>query len=553
MQLRFTPESKRRQQLRACERLLGLIDADKEYPFEFVCFHITDFRPKGLEDQQLVKGRELLEDLRVFISKLSGQLAERVSQQGQKVYSTQELADKFDISTKTIYRWRKRGLPALKFVFDDGRKRLGFLQSSVDKFVEQNPQLIEKAKVFKQLTGRDKETIIKRARTLAAKSSMSRYQIIEKIAAEIGRVHETVRYTLENYEKQNPEKRVFKKPSGVISPAQAAELYRVFRQGVSIGELMERFNRSKSSIYRIVNRRRARMLLSRKLEFIASDEFFDENAKEMILGDSVIADSSGGVDDSTSAKGQRLPMYYVERFGQIKRPVLLSRDDEVALFRRYNYLKFLVSQSRGELRSSRLSSARIKQIEELLAEAELIKNRIIEANLGLVVSIARKHILSGVSLLDLVSEGNFSMMRAVEKFDYTRGVRFATYASWAIVKDYARKLPAKSDWRRKGKTSFLADVQRDMRTPESAGVLAVERAHKSLVEVIKNELNEREQYVIINHFGLLGSLIRKQKKTLKQIGEDLGLTKERIRQIELVALQKLKHRLSIEEFELLTG
>jgi DNA-directed RNA polymerase sigma subunit (sigma70/sigma32) len=59
--------------------------------------------------------------------------------------------------------------------------------------------------------------------------------------------------------------------------------------------------------------------------------------------------------------------------------------------------------------------------------------------------------------------------------------------------------------------------------------------------------------VIINHFGLLGTLIRKEKKTLKQIGEDLGLTKERIRQIELVALQKLKHRLSIEEFELLTG
>jgi RNA polymerase sigma factor (sigma-70 family) len=552
MQLRFTPESKRRQQLRACEKLLGLIDADKEYPFEFVCFHITDFRPKGPEGQQLVKGRELLDDLRVFISKLSGQLAERVSQQGQKVYSTQELADKFGVSTKTIYRWRKRGLPALKFVFDDGRKRLGFLQSSVDKFIEQNPQLIEKAKVFKQLTGSDKETIIKRARTLAAKSSMSRYQIIEKIAAEIGRVHETVRYTLENYEKQNPEKRVFKKPSGVISPAQAAELYRVFRQGVGIGELMERFNRSKSSIYRIVNRRRARILLSRKLEFIASDEFLGEGAKEMILGDSVIADGSGGVDDSTLAKGQRQPVY-VEKYGQIKRPVLLSRDDEVALFRRYNYLKFLVSQSRDELRSYKLSSARIKQIEDLLAESELIKNRIIEANLGLVVSIARKHILSGVSLLDLVSEGNFSMMRAVEKFDYTRGVRFATYASWAIAKDYARKLPAKSDWRRKSQTSFLADVQHDMRTPESAGVLAVERAHKSLVEVIKNELNEREQYVIINHFGLLGSLIRKEKKTLKQIGEDLGLTKERIRQIELVALQKLKHRLSIEEFELLTG
>ena len=149
MQLRFTPEEKRRKQLAAAEKLLGLIDSEKEYPFEFICYQITEFRPKGLEGQLLIKGSDLAEDLRIFISKLSGQIAESVEIQDQKVYSTQELAEKFGVSTKTIYRWRKRGLIALKFIFDDGVKRFGFLQSSVDKFVDENPQLVGKAKIFR--------------------------------------------------------------------------------------------------------------------------------------------------------------------------------------------------------------------------------------------------------------------------------------------------------------------------------------------------------------------------------------------------------------------
>ena len=70
---------------------------------------------------------------------------------------------------------------------------------------------------------------------------------------------------------------------------------------------------------------------------------------------------------------------------------------------------------------------------------------------------------------------------------------------------------------------------------------------------MKENLTEREQYIIANRFGLVGSPIRKGTKTLKQIGEELSLSKERIRQIELLALQKLRQSLSPEEFELLTG
>jgi len=232
---------------------------------------------------------------------------------------------------------------------------------------------------------------------------------------------------------------------------------------------------------------------------------------------------------------------------------VLNREDEAELFRRYNYLKFSACQIRAGIKLSHVSGTMLSQIESCLARAEEIKRRIIEANLRLVVNIARKHTLSGANLLDLVSEGNISLMRAVEKFDYGRGYRFSTFASWAITKDFARKIPDQIGRLGKATKASLANIHREMRTEDAADFAAIERAHQSLTQVIKDNLTKREQYVIMNRFGLVGPPIKKETKTLVQIGEELGLSKERIRQIELLALQKLRQSLSPEEFELLTG
>ena len=552
MQLRFAPEIQRRKQLDAAERLYALIDKDKEYPFEFVCFRITGYHPKGLAGQPLIKGHQLAEDLRIFISKLSGQVARTVAEQPQKVYSIEELAAALGVSTKTIDRWRTRGLLARKFIFDDGKKRLGFLQSTVDKFFEKNPNLIAKAKSFVRLTNKEKQLITKRAATLAAKTKMSRHQIINQIATQTGRAHETVRYTIMNYEKANPGKIVFGKPPGVINPTQAVELYKSFKQGCSIDELVKRFNRSKSSIYRIVNVRRAKAVLAKKIEFIPSDEFLEDGAKDKILGRPIDAakPTSDRITEPFELAGESLLPEYLQT---LKDTPVLNREREIELFRRYNYLKYLASLTRAGLKPGRVSGSRLKELEDYLAEAETIKEMIIEANLRLVISTATKHITSGANLSDLVSEGNFSLMRAVENFDYTRGFRFSSHASWAIAKDYARRIPAEATRPGKSRAAALADIHRDLRTKATADVVAVERARRSLTQVIKDNLSEREQYIVLNHFGLLGSPIKKKTKTLKQIGEDLNLSKERVRQVELVALQKLRQSLSPEQFELLTG
>jgi len=552
MQLRFTSQRQRQKQLDAAEKLFAIIEKDKEYPFEFVCFRITGYHPKGLADQPLIKGDQLAEDIRIFISKLSGQVARPINEQRQKVYSIEELASTLGVSTKTIHRWRKRGLMARKFIFEDHKKRFGFLQSAVDEFFEKNPNLISKAKKFVRLTTGEKESIIKQAAELAAGTAMSRHQIINQIAKQTGRAHETIRYTILNYEKANPGKVLFGKPPGVIDPTQSTELYKLFKQNCSVKELMNRFNRSKSSIYRIINMRRAKAILAKKIEFIPSDEFLKEDAEDKILGTpiNIPKPASAQSAEPFELAGESFLPDYLQ---VLKDTPVLNREDEIALFRRYNYLKYLACVTRAGIKPNRVASSRLKKIENYLAEAERIKKIIIEANLRLVISIATKHISSRANLSDLVSEGNFALMRAVENFDYTKGFRFSSHASWAIAKDYARKTPVETARFDKAKAVSLKNVQRDLRASEAAGVVPIERARQSLIQVIRDDLNEREQYIILNHFGLLGTGVKKKIKTLKQIGEDLNLTKERVRQIELVALQKLRKSLSPKQFELLKG
>ena len=412
-ELRYAPRQRQKRELAAAIDLLSIVEPEKEYPFEFICFRITEYRLREDMSGVIIKGSELADDLRTFIDRLSSRLSISAVDQAEKIYTVNELCQKYSVSVKTVQRWRKRGLVGWIYVFPDGKKCLGFLESAVDLFVRNNRIGTKKAANFSQLTADQKNEIVTLARSYVSSTDLSRNQIILKIADRIKRSREAIRYILIEYEKLHPDEKLFSKPAGVVGPKEASQIYKLRKQGVPVIELMERFHRSRSSIHRIINKRRAKSLLNRKIEFIASGDFLADNSVKKILSDQKI----------------------VKKLKARSRQILLTKQEEVELFRRYNFLKFLAHQMRGDINHTMPSSRRLKKIDAYLTASEEVKNFIVEANLGLVVSVAKRHTMLGSSMPDLVSEGNFTLMRAVEKFDYTRGYRFSTYASLAIAKD----------------------------------------------------------------------------------------------------------------------
>ena len=380
MQMHFMPAGKRRKQMAEAEKLLEIIDKNKEYPYEFVCFRITGFVPKTSTIKEIINGGQLAEDLRIFIAKLSGQIAEPVITQKEKIYTVEDLAGNLRVSTKTINRWRKRGLVAKKFIFEGGQKKFAITQSSLDKFVGANPTLFKKQHRFKRLTDDERKLIIKNAARFSKKGRLSRHQIIKQIAQKTGRSRETIRYTLIRFEKAHPD-RPIGKGRGITGTEHAAEIYRQYKEGHKVKEMIGKFGRSKSTIYRLIKIKRTRAMLAQKIEYVFSDEFVQAKAEEKILGTKI------------EYKGHFLPDFEGANVAEYTKHLIdaptLTRQSEMEMFRRYNFLKYLANTKRVSTKSAEISAEQLDIIENYMKEAQLIKKIIIEANLRFIIAIAQ--------------------------------------------------------------------------------------------------------------------------------------------------------------------
>jgi RNA polymerase primary sigma factor/RNA polymerase sigma factor len=225
---------------------------------------------------------------------------------------------------------------------------------------------------------------------------------------------------------------------------------------------------------------------------------------------------------------------------------LLTHEQEKYLFLKYNFLKYRASLLREQLDVSRPRVRLIEEIEKLYREAVETKNQIIRANLRLVVSIAKHYADHQEGFFDMVSDGNISLIKAVEKFDVGRGFKFSTYATWAIRKNYARAFSTRIRQMDRFRTSRdeLLDAAVDEKSDSYERELAQKRREGEVSQIL-DCLSDREREIIQKRFGLSGHA---HNYTLQEVGDDLGVSKERVRQPESRALSKLHQ--AAEEYKI---
>ena len=286
-------------------------------------------------------------------------------------------------------------------------------------------------------------------------------------------------------------------------------------------------------------------LLQGEQDFIDSPVFYEEDAETKIyqeVPDVQKPDTTWyhPVMDDLSSSTRTRTMKSAQQ-------VILTGAEERILFHQFNYARYRVRCVQRAVREVVEQLPTPDQAEEVLRWhrlAEMIREQIAETNLALVLAMAKRTRMSEVDFADLVSEGNMALLRAVDKFDAGRGYKFSTYACRAILKAFSRQGMKLSKYRQRFPTDFDPKL-------EKSNFLETKRADfekdaasevRDIVASNRADLTEVERTVIEHRFGLEAGENEKPM-TLEQVGQIIGVTKERVRQIQNKAMEKIRKEL----------
>lgn len=279
-----------------------------------------------------------------------------------------------------------------------------------------------------------------------------------------------------------------------------------------------------------VLRKLARQLTSVELDYIYNPEFKSPVAADEIM--SALPLSEQGCETHWKP-GRNMPAH----LARLCEAPLLKHAEETALFRRMNYCKYEADRLRRSLNLSRPSRQAIDRIQRLVDQAHADRDRLVRANLRLVISIAKKFTNSRVAFDDLLSEGIGSLLRAVEKFDFDRGFRFSTYATQAIRRTLVRQVQTvQRDGLRFVNSDALQSEPQEEQTDPAVREARWEELRGNLKRLLAR-LDPRERAIIRRRFGLDQC---EDVQTLQSLAGDLGVCKERVRQLEMRAIAKLR-------------
>ena len=464
-QVRFAPPARRTEQVAKAGKLLAEIDSARVYPYQFVCFRLTDYRSDAYGDL-LVPGDELKHDLGLFITKVERSLPPLpVELAAEPMLTLDEVSKQFNVSTKTVSRWRLQGLAARR-VIRGGRKQLGFPASSVAAFASAHTEQVNRGARFSHLTDAEKDDIVVSARALAAAGG-TLTDVSKRIAGKLGRSAEAVRYTIKNFDRDHPAAAVFPATTGPLDAAAKQQIIAAVEAGkkedISMDLIAKRFGRTRSSMYRVVNEVRAERLVREPVDYIYNAEFDDSSKHAEILGPMPHED-----EFFDKVRGMKAPKDVEAHMAYLYGRPLLSREQEAHLFRKMNFLKHQMHQLQERVDPARARVQDLHAVEQLHDRVKTVRDLLIECNQRLVHSLATKHLQPTQNLDELKSDANVSLMRAVEKFDYGRGFKFSTYATWAVMKNFARSIPDENTRKMRYMTGHddLFDGKADVRSDE---------------------------------------------------------------------------------------
>ena len=534
----LVPVGKRRAQFERAGQLLAEIDPAKNYPYPFICFRITGFRSDAYPEL-LISGEGLRHDLKLLIERLDRSLpALPIDQATEPLLTLDQVSKLLKVSAKTIRRWKASHDLFGRRVLVNGRRHLGFPQAAVARFVADHRQRVERGSRFSHLSESEKGEVLTHARLLA-RTGGSPTAVSRRVARMLGRSAETVRYTIRKFDSAHPAQAIFPDRSGPLDSSTKQLIFNSYRRGITVHALAKRFNRTRTSMYRVISEVRAEQLMKQAQDYIYHPSFDDPAQEAEIIGP---MPGSAAFEEMRTA--MRVPKDVPAELAPLYEVPLLNKEQEQHLFRQMNFLKHklkkVVDRFRnldGTVNPAKVRIEDLEAIERLQEKVTAVKDLLISCNMRLVVSIAKRHSGQTDNFFELLSDGNMSLMRAVEKFDYSRGNKFSTYASWAIMKNFARSIPEEKTRKERYVTGRdeLFDVAPDTRTDEHELVTTAEQATFRVNRLLEH-LTPRDREIVRLRAGLDGS----EPKTLEQIGQQLGITKERVRQLNVRIMKQLR-------------
>ncbi len=531
-ELRLSPRQQRELQISRLEHLIHDIEPGKQYPCNFVIYRLTLYSPQP--DDRLCEGETLRADLSTLLDELSGTLDLRATKKtAEELLTLDEIRDLYDVSAKTLTEWRQSGLMTKRYIFPDGVQRSAVPKAQVDAFVAslgQGP--IYQVRIPNQ---KQTELILAEARSLPKQGKISIPEAVNRLAARLGLPQRLIRHAIRAHEIANPDAPLFPVSGVPLDPARRRQLLAAHQAGKEQAEIAEALGLSRRMVATYLKTLRAEELLRTDVEYQYDPIFDAPNADETILNDPALEHPAPKCEEVSDD----MPAY----FSDLSRLPPLGRKEEGALFRKYNYIKYRFARLRESLKPSEGDDpGLLARLEDLASQANECRSRLIEANLRLVVKLARQHAGRIIGINDLISEGNLTLLSAVEKFDFTRGNRFGTYAAWCIVKRFARVVP-EENYRIE---TFATGTEDVIQVQPNKAVAELERkenlAHiKTELEKVLTRLTDREREILVRRFGLVTP-----PETLEEIGKFLGITRERVRQLETRALKKAAELIRIQ-------